>query len=399
MALLIRNAAQLLTMKHGWEVLPNSSILVDRGSIQAIGKVRAASRSTRVLNASGCTVLPGFVDSHTHLVFAGSREDEFAMRVRGDSYEEIARAGGGIQHSVRAMARVSEKDLYRTGLERLKRIAKHGTTTVEIKSGYGLSPALEIKMLKVIKKLVLGSSLDIVATYLAHTVPPGTTRRGYVDTIINTILPRVARGKLASFCDVFCDPLAFTVQETQRILRAAKQAGLRLKLHADQFSDTGGAALAARMKCVSVDHLEYMPAQNVGLLKKAGVVPTLLPGVALYLKMKKYPPVQAFERSEVPCAIASDFNPGSCTIYSMPKIVSLACLLFGMSVEDALAGATHHGARALGMSDLVGSLEPGKQADLVVCNVDNYKKIPYYFGEDIVTYTIKKGKVLYGKNC
>jgi imidazolonepropionase len=398
MALLLRNAAQLLTMKGDWEVLRNASILIDRGRIQKIGRIPGISKNTRVVDVRGCTVLPGFVDSHTHLVFAGSREDEFALRVRGVSYEEIAREGGGIQRSVRAMKRISEKELYHIGEGRLRRVAKHGTTTIEIKSGYGLSAALEMKMLRVIKKLAVSSNLDIVATYLVHTVPPGTTRRVYVDRVIHTILPQVAQKALASFCDVFCDPLAFTVKETRRILRAAKHAGLRLKLHADQFSDTGGAALAARMGCVSVDHLEHMPVKSILLLKKAGVVPTVLPGVALYLNMRRHPPVRAFERHGVACAIASDFNPGSCAIYAMPKIISLACLLFGMSVEHALAGATIQGARALGMDGVIGSLEPGKQADIVVCSVDNYKKIPYYFGEDIVTLTIKKGKVIYGEN-
>lgn len=398
MAMLIRNAAEILTMKHGWEVLHNASIFVDRGKIKKIGRIKNLPKKIKIVDASRCTVLPGFVDSHTHLVFAGSREDEFAMRVKGATYQEIARAGGGIQSSVRKMLRTSENALYDIGIARLAQVARHGTTTIEIKSGYGLYPAQEIKMLRAIKRMSAVSDLDIVPTYLVHAIPPGTTRHTYVQQVINKIIPKVVQENLAVFCDVFCDTLAFTVTESRRILNTAQKAGLRLKLHADQFADVGGADLAARMGCVSVDHLEYTPARVVQSLKYANVVPVILPGVTLYLNMKKIPPVHIFKRNGVGCAIASDFNPGSCTIYAMEKIVSLACLLYKMPVEDALAGATIHGARALGMEDRVGSLELGKQADMVICNVDNYKKIPYYFGEDVVKYTIKKGRVIYGKN-
>jgi imidazolonepropionase len=398
MALLIRNASEIVTMKNGWNVVRNGSLFIDQGKIMAIGKIRKYPRRTRILDATGCTVLPGFVDSHTHLVFAGSREDEFALRVRGASYEEIAKAGGGIRRSVRMTTKSSEDELYRIGAARLTRIAQHGTTTIEIKSGYGLSMAGELKMLRAIRRLAAYSVLDIVPTYLVHAVPPGIRRRAYVGKVIQDIIPQVARQRLAVFCDVFCDRIAFTIRETEQILRTAHQHGLKLKLHADQFADIGATALAARMRCVSVDHLECTKAQHIPALKKAGVVPTLLPGVSLYLAMKKKPPVRAFERHGLPFAIASDFNPGSCAIYAMPKIISLACLLFGTSVEDAIAGATVHGARALGMLESIGTLEPGKQADIVVCEVDNYKKIPYYFGEDIVSFTIKKGRCIYGKN-
>lgn len=398
MALLIRNASEIVTMKNGWDVVRNGSLFIDRGKIQAIGKIRSYPKRTRVLDATGCTVLPGFVDSHTHLVSAGSREDEFALRVRGASYEEIARSGGGIRSSVRSTSRASENELFRVGKGWLDRVTKHGTTTIEIKSGYGLSMASELKILRVIKRLAVHSVLDIIPTFLVHDMPPRMTRQAYLRTVIKNMIPKIAREKLAVFCDVFCDPLAFSVTESQKILRAAQRNGLQLKLHADQFADIGAADLAARMHCVSADHLECTAARRIPALKRAGVVPTLLPGVSLYLAMKKKPPVRAFERHGLPFAIASDFNPGSCAIYAMPKIISLACLLFGVSVEDALAGATIHGARALGMSNWIGTLEPGKQADIVICEVDNYKKIPYYFGEDIVTFTIKKGHCIYGKN-
>lgn len=399
MALLVHNASEVVTMKRGLGVLKHGSVLINEGRIQAIGRLKKYPRNVQVLDADGCTVLPGFVDSHTHLVFGGSRENEFDLRTQGASYAAIAKAGGGIASSVRMTRKTSEQELFKIGIERLARVIKHGTTTIEIKSGYGLAIQPELKTLRVIKRLRRKSAVDIIPTYLVHGVPKGTPRRTFIRQVIRDVIPKVVSEKLAVFCDVFCDTLAFSLKESESILQAARSHGLKLKLHADQFSNTNGARLAARMGCVSVDHLEYTPASVIRLLKKHNVVPTLLPGVTLFLRMKKKPDISAFTKHDLSTAIASDFNPGSCTIYAMPKIVSLACLLYDMSIADALAGATIHGARALGMENIIGSLEKGKQADIVICNVDNHKKIPYYFGEDMVVYTIKKGKIIYGKNC
>ena len=397
MAMLIHNASEILTMKRGLGVLKNASVLIEKGEIKKIGRFRARKIS-RMINAKGCVVCPGLVDSHTHLVFDGSREDEFAMRVTGVKYEKIAKAGGGIIQTVRMTRRASENALYRSTMKRLKNLAKHGTTTVEIKSGYGLSMAEEMKTLRVIRRLKKDSKLDIVSTYLVHTIPVQMRRQDYIKLVINKIIPSVAEKKLAEFCDIFCDKIAFSKQESERILKVAKKYGFALKIHADQFAGIHGAYLAAKLKCVSADHLEYSQSGAIKAMKKAGVVPTLLPGVTFFLQFAKKPAINAYRKLRCHPAIASDFNPGSCMIYSMPKIISLACIIYRMPVEDALLGATKYGARALNLFDRVGSIEPGKQADFVIFNVDNYKKIPYYFGEDIVKYTIKKGRIIYGKN-
>jgi imidazolonepropionase len=331
-------------------------------------------------------------------VFGGSRENEFAMRIKGMKYEAIARAGGGIANTVRNTARASEGELYELGMQRIRNMIKHGTTTVEIKSGYGLMPDIEYKMLRVIKRLKKRASIDVMPTFLVHTIPHKMTRRDYVKLVTEEMVPYVVKKKLAVFCDVFCDNIAFTRKESEEILTAAEAFGLKLKIHADEFANIGGSRLAAQLGCASADHLLVSTKRDIVAMKKAGVIPTLLPGTSVFLQLNGKPNIRAFRTSKSPVAIASDFNPGSCMIYSMLKIISLACLTYRMHVEEALVGATKNGAKALGLYDKIGSIEKGKQADLVVLNVDNYKKIPYQFGEDMVKYTIKKGKVIYGKN-
>ncbi|HEC79045.1 MAG TPA: imidazolonepropionase [candidate division WOR-3 bacterium] len=398
MALLIRNASEILTMKNGLGVLKNSSLLITDSRIKSLGNLKKIPGKVKVINAKGCVVCPGFVDSHTHLVFGGSREDEFAMRISGVKYEKIAKAGGGIANTVRMTRKAGAEELYKSATARLKNLARHGTTTVEIKSGYGLSTVEETKILKVIKKLQRNSELDVIPTFLVHTIPQDMKKRDYVDLVIEEMIPEIAGKKLAVFCDIFCDKLAFSRKESEKILRCARDFNFKLKIHADQFSNSGGAQLAAELKCISADHLDYTTKSELKKMKKAGVVPTLLPGVSFFLQLKKKPNIKAYQQTGVHAALASDFNPGSCMIYAMPKIISFACLIFKMPIEDALLGATKYGAKALDLFDKIGSIEEGKQADLVVLSVDNYKKIPYYFGEDIVKYTIKKGRIIYGKN-
>ena len=381
MNMLIRNASQILTMKRGVGAVRNASILVEDGLIKKVGAVRAYT-NYRVIDADGCVVSPGFVDSHTHLVFAGSRERDFAMRIKGLKYEAIARAGGGI-----AIAQ-----------QRIKNIIKHGTTTVEIKSGYGLVPDVEYKMLRVIKRLQKRAPVDVVSTFLVHLIPAGIGRREYLRIVTRDMIPYVARKKLATFCDVFCDKIAFTRDESAEILSIAKEHGFSLKIHADEFANIGGSKLAAELGCTSADHLLVSKPGDIRAMKRAGVIPTLLPGTTVFLRLNNKPDMNAYRRAKADMAIASDFNPGSCMIYSMLKIISLACLAYGMHVEEALIGATKNGAKALDMFGRIGSIEEGKQADLVVLNVDNYEKIPYGFGEDMVKYTIKRGRVIYGKN-
>ena len=398
MAILIKNASEILTMSEGLGMVRDASILLERGKIRTVGEIKHLRRGCSIIDARGMVVCPGFVDSHTHLVYGGSREDEFAMRVEGLSYEEIARSGGGIARTVESTRAASRDELYSHGMRRLLRLAQHGTTTVEIKSGYGLSLTEEIKMLMVIKKLKKGSLLDIVPTYLVHSIPRQMKRRDYIDLVTEEIIPEVSKKKCAAFCDVYCDKIAFRKKESMRRLSTARRYGLGLKIHADQLSNSGGARLAAALSCTSADHLEYTSKSAIKAMHRAGVIPTLLPGATFFLQHKKIPDIKTYQKIGAPVAIASDYNPGSCMIYSMPKIIALACIVFGMRVEDALYGATVMGARALNLAHRIGSIEPGKQADLVILNVDNYRKIPYQFGEDIVKYTIKKGRVLYGEN-
>ena len=396
MPLLIRDAAEVLTMRRGIGVRRNCSILVENGRIARVGRIRGRA-DCRVIDARGCVVCPGFVDSHTHLVFGGTREKEFALRIKGATYEAIARAGGGIASTVKQTARTSEDRLFELGRRRLERIMRHGTTTIEVKSGYGLLPETEYKMLRAIGRLRKRAPIEIIPTFLVHAVPGNMRRGAYIDRVIEEMIPRVARQGWAVFCDVFCDRIGFNRRESERILLAARAYGMGLKIHADEFANVGGTQLAARIGCTSADHLLVSTRRDIAAMKKAGVVATLLPGTSVFLRLSGKPNLRAFRAAGAAMAIASDFNPGSCMIYSMPKIIALACLAYGMSVEEALIGATRNGARALGIHERVGSIEPGKQADLVVLGVDNYLKIPYEFGEDMVRYTVKKGKVVYGQ--
>ncbi|MDH4211681.1 MAG: imidazolonepropionase [candidate division WOR-3 bacterium] len=397
MSIVLSNATEILTMKRGLGVVKNRSILIEDGIIEKIGTVRP-KKHYRIIDATGCVVCPGFVDSHTHLVFGGSREDEFAMRIKGLKYEAIARAGGGIASTVKHTTKASEDLLYQLGRQRLKRILRHGTTTVEIKSGYGLTSEVEYKMLRVINRLKKRAPIEVVPTFLVHTVPAKVKRDDFIKSVVDEMIPYVAKNKLAAFCDVFCDRIAFSKEESEVILSAARDWGFKLKIHTDEFANIGGALVAAKLGCTSADHLLVSTKRDIVAMKKSGVVPTLLPGTSVFLRLNGKPDMQAFRSARSDVAIASDFNPGSCMIYSMLKIIALACLAYGMHVEEALIGATKNGARALGIFDRVGSIEEGKQADLVVLNVDNYRKIPYQFGEDMVSYTIKEGKVIYGKN-
>lgn len=398
MALLVENASEILTMKTGISMVKDASIFIENGTIKHVGKVRRIKKRHTTIDAHGCVVCPGFVDSHTHLVYGGSRENEFALRVTGVKYEKIAQTGGGIASTVKMTRTASEQELFDLGLQRLQKIARHGTTTVEIKSGYGLVTREEVKMLRVIKRLKKKSSLDIVPTLLVHTIPHQMKRRDYIDLVTEEMIPEVARQKLAVFCDIFCDRIAFTRRESKKVLMKAQEFGFGLKIHADQFANVGAARLAAELKCTSAEHLEYTTKGAIRQMKKAGVIPTLLPGATFFLQMKKKPDMHAYHETKTHVALASDYNPGSCMIYAMPKIISIACISYGMHVEDALLGATKYGAKALNLYDRMGSIEDGKQADLVIFDVDHYKKIPYHFGEDVVKYTVKEGRIIYGKD-
>ncbi len=395
MSILLKYPAQILTMDDGIGLLTDSSILIENGIIKKIGKFSESGFRGKVIDCSECIITPGLIDAHTHLVFAGSREDEYAMRLEGVKYENIAKKGGGILRTVSMTREASEKELFKLAEARIKKLMGHGTTTIEIKSGYGLSLSEEMKMLRVINKLKKTSPVEIIPTYLIHTIPRFMKRRDYVDMQCEEIIPEIAQSHLAEFCDIFCDETAFTKKESKKILQIAKEFGFALKIHTDELSNIGGAKLAAELHCVSAEHLVYTTKSGIKAMKKANVVPVLLPGTSLYLQSEKKPQIKYFIRYGLPIAIASDFNPGTCMIYAMPKIISLGCLVYKIPVELALIGATINAARAIKREQKIGKIKADFQADLVVWNIDNYKKIPYQFGEDMIKIVIKKGEIIY----
>ena len=392
---MIRNIGQLLTVENGLGLRERVSILIEGEKISGIGRLRPRPGAL-VIDAEGGVVMPGLVDAHTHLVFAGSRADEMAQRLGGASYEEIARWGGGIRRTVAAVRAASEDELYEAAQTRIASLVTTGTTTVEIKSGYGLSWQNELKMLKVIKRLRETTLIDIVPTFLgAHAFPPGRSRREYVEEIIGEMLPTVAAQNLADFCDVFMEGMAFNRRETEAIFKAAQRHGLKLKIHADELSNCGGAAVAGKFHATSADHLIHTGKDGIRRLKKGKVVPVLLPGTALFLQIKKRPDVKTMMRLKLPIALASDFNPGTCMITSLFIILALGCLVYGLPVERAIAGVTINAARALGLGERIGSLKPGKQADLLLLRLKSYEEIPYYFGQPFVKTVIKRGVIVY----
>ncbi|MCI2426447.1 imidazolonepropionase [Candidatus Acetothermia bacterium] len=346
-----------------------------------------------IIDAGGGVVIPGLVDPHTHAVFAGTREEEFLARCQGEEY-----TGGGIGSTARSVAQISEEELIKSASHRLKEMLSHGTTTVEIKSGYGLDMENEIKLLNVIKRLSKENRLRLVATFLgAHAFPSGMHRADYISLIITTMIPYVSRYRLAKFCDVFCDSGFYTIDEARTILRAARGAGLLLKLHADELASTGGAELAAQLKVTSADHLLHISDRGIAALKEAGVIAVLLPGTAFSLN-KRYAPARKMIDTGLPIALASDFNPGTCLINSQLIIIGLAVLKMGLTIEEALTAATLNAAAALEMADRIGSLEEGKSADLVILALDNYRQIPYFFGHNPVMKVLINGQLVWDRN-
>jgi imidazolonepropionase len=410
--LLVVNIGQLVTPRgrkplsgekmSGLRAIRNAAVAIDRGVITAVGQQEKVLRSyaaKRRMDVRGCLVTPGFVDPHTHMVFAGSREHEFEMRCRGASYKEIALAGGGILSTVLATREVSEDELFKQSLPRLRRCLDFGTTTVEIKSGYGLDTRTELKMLRVINRLRKETPLDIVSTFLgAHEVPDEyrSDREGYVRLLIEEMIPAVAKSGLAEFADIFTEQHVFDIDQSRRILEAAREAGFKLKLHADEIVSLGGAELAAEMEAISADHLGAISAKGVKTLAGSDTVAVLLPGTTFFIKLEEYAPADRLKEAGVPIALSTDCNPGSSTTESMQIIQTLACLYLDMTPAEALTASTLNAACALDRADIVGTLEPGKQADLVVWDCDDYRAIAYHYGVNLARTVIKKGKVVAG---
>lgn len=412
MNLLIRKATQLVCVStrgvpllRGAEmvrldVIPNGAVLIRDSIIDWVGQTDALPEvpaDTEVIDAAGKVVIPGLIDSHTHLIFAGSREDEFEQRLKGKSYQAIAAAGGGINASVRKIREASKEELAILARRRLDRLLRFGVTTVEVKSGYGLTMADEIKCLEVIAELNASGPLELVPTFLgAHAVPPEfqTDRGGYIKLLVEEMLPEVARSKLADFCDVFCETGVFDLAESERILTKAKELGLKLKLHADELTPLGGAELAARLGATSADHLLCITDQGVEALASAGTVATLLPGTAFFLGLPYAPGRRLIDRG-LAVALASDCNPGTSPSENLPLAGTMACTQMKLLPAEALAALTLNAAAAVGRSDRLGSIEVGKQADLVICDVPDYRHLFYHYGVSHVGRVIKRGRVVY----
>ncbi len=352
-----------------------------KGTTDELRRVLAQEKLLPVIDARGCVVTPGFVDAHTHMVFAGSRAAEFEQRIEGKTYQQIAAAGGGIANTVRATRNATAEELLMLARCHAEWFLRNGTTTVEVKSGYGLSLDAELKILGVIRSLAKETPLRIVATLLAaHTIPPEFQqgRAGYIALIVREIVPRVQQEKLARFCDVFCDEHAFTIAESREILSAAKNAGFGLRMHVEQFAADGGAALAAELGAVTADHLEYTGATGIAALVSASVQPVLVPASVFCLGRDHYPNARAMLDAGLAVVLATDFNPGSSPTTSMPFVMSLASQQMKMLPSEALTAATINAAYSLGRGDVVGSLEVGKAADFLIHEFHDYRELAYF---------------------
>jgi imidazolonepropionase len=381
-------------------LVPNGAVVITDGLIQWVGPtadLQAVPPEAEVIDARGKVVLPGFIDSHTHLVFAGSREDEFEQRLQAKTYEEIAAAGGGINATVMQVRRASKEELKTVTRRRLQRLLSFGVSTVEIKSGYGLTLADELKCLEVIAELNQEGPWELVPTFLgAHAVPPEFqgNREGYIRLLIDEMLPEVSRCRLAEFCDVFCERGAFSVEESERVLKRASELGMKAKVHADEFSVSGGSELAARCQAISADHLLCITEDDIEALAQSRTVATLLPGTAFFLGLN-YAPARRLIEAGLPVALASDCNPGTCPSENLPLIGSLACMQMKMLPAEAVTALTLNAAAALDRSNRLGSIEVGKQADLIICDVPDYRQLLYHFGVSHVWRVIKRGRVVY----
>ena len=414
--LLIVNANELVTLSgdnrkprtgrqmQNLGIIRKGGVAVKDGRIVAVGKtseIRKVFRAENVISVSGKIVMPGFVDPHTHLVFAGSREDEFQMRVEGVSYMAILGAGGGILRTVRETRRASVERLVEFGFKTLDVMLEHGTTTVEAKSGYGLTTKDELKILRVIKRLNRLHAVDVVPTFLgAHAVPPEyrNSPREYVNLVVKEMLPRVADKKLAKFCDVFCEKGVFSLRDTRRILVAGKNHGLKPKVHADEMSMFGGAELAADVGAVSAEHLLFSSDEGIKAMADKGIIAVLLPAAAFSLMTGRYADARKMIDFGVPLALGTDFNP-SCWVENQQLVIAFACHFMGLTPAEAVTAATINAAYAVGRANEVGSLEIGKKADVIVLDVPNYKFLGYRFGVNLVDKVVKNGRLVVDKEA
>jgi len=416
-SLLIVGASQILTLRgrgprrgkalSNLGVINDGALLIRDGRIVAVGvraKVEALpeAKTADNLYVGGRVILPGFVDSHTHLVHAASRAEEYELKIAGASYEEIARKGGGILNSVKKVRAATSEALKKRALAALREFAANGTTTLEAKSGYGLDVTSELKILNLHQELLREQPLEIVSTFLgAHVVPteyrgtPGGPQR-YVSMLIHRLIPEVAERKLAEFCDVFCDRGAFSRAQSEQVLEAGERNGLVPRIHAEQLTRTGAAQLGMQLGAASCDHLEQVNHTDIRALGKSRTVATLMPGCDFHLGLKQYAPARSLIDAGAIVSLATDYNPGTSPTLSMPMILSLACTQLRMTPAEAITAATINGAYALRRDKDIGSLEVGKRGDVAIFDVEDYREIPYYFGVNKCWMTIKNGEIVHG---
>jgi len=414
--LLIVNADELVTLSSDNQkprtgkqmreigIIRDGSLAIKEGRIVAMGKTTDVTRvfkAENVISANGKIVLPGFVDPHTHLVFAGSQEDEFQMRIEGASYTEILKVGRGILRTVRETRKASFEKLVDYGTETLDAMLEHGTTTVEAKSGYGLTTKDELKMLEVVQRLNQLHSVDVVPTFLgAHAIPPEffSNPQGYVNLVTEDMIPKVTEKGLAEFCDVFCEKGMFSLEQARRILTSGKNSGLKPKVHADEMSQLGGAELAAGIGAVSADHMLFSSDEGIKAMADKGVVAILLPAAAFSLMNNRYADARAMINFGVPVALGTDFNP-DCWVENQQLVISLACHLMKLTPAEAITATTINAAYAVSRANEVGSLEVGKKADVIILNVPNHKFLGYRFGVNLVDKVIKNGRIVFDKEA
>ena len=409
--LFIQNCGQLLTVAGASQrpkilqgmddlgIILNGAVAIKAGNFIDVGTAKQLrkkynKKGVKVIDAMGNVVLPGFVDCHTHAVFGGDRTGEFVQRMQGANYLEILKKGGGILSTVENTRKLTLEKLINVSKKYLDTMLLHGTTTVEIKSGYGLDNKSELKILKAIQRLQKAHYMDIVPTFLgAHTIPSEyqSDPDAYVDFVCN-MLPEVKAS--ATFCDVFCDDGGFTIEQTEKILSTAKKLGFRLKIHINEFKDIGGVPLAIRLCATSADHLDNIKHRDIVKLKKRGIICVLLPGVPFFLMKENYAPGRKMVEEGLPIALATDFNPGTCPCENIQMIITLACLKLGMTPAQAINAVTINAAHAVGMADRIGSIEVGKQADIIILDIQDYNQLPYYFGTNHVKNVLKKGRLI-----
>ena len=409
--LLIHNCKEILTLKgkararrgkemNELEIVKHGAIVINTGKIVEVGDevgISSLYEAKDEIDATDKVVMPGFVDSHTHPVFVNTRENEFEMRILGKNYVEISQQGGGIRSSINSVRQAAEKELYELALKRINRIISCGTTTLEAKSGYGLSTNSELKMLRVIDKLNRNLPIELVATFMgAHEFPEEykNDHQAYIKLLKNEMIPEVAASGLAEYFDIFTEEHVYSIAESRDLMKMAKETGFKLRMHADEIKPIGGAELAAEMGAISADHLGAASDEGIKAMAENGIIATLLPGTIFSLGMPNYARARDMIDAGVPIALATDYNPGSCNCDSMQFIITLACLQMKMTVAEAIIASTINGAYALERGNRIGSIEKGKQADILIMDMPGYKYLPYHFGSNNVDTVIKNGVVI-----